>query len=370
MKTRLAITAAAALSVFSAAAGPFPDYNQGILSNDARIVGWATGWQDYIQPNPSSGGYCHNNNGQPDSITNAVLGAPTDFTMNGTTKHILALGHGSSITLTFDRPIPNGPGWDFAVFNNAFLSADPDLADRGGGTNYVFYNSGTNRVPVARGYNFVWCKPAFVDVSSDAIDWARFPVTYLNTDVLFQASVPDSPEHWLSQDVTMIDGLAGKAVLQYGTPFSLSALTNDPKVVDGLVDLNNIRYIRLTDVIGDGSTTDQHGNPIYSPYYDGTQLPALVAAPDSSTDGFCLRGVAILELPVPTISGVRMAQSNFLIDVSGLVSGQTYAVQTSTDLIADPWTNETSFVAGQSSMTLTNDVGNATKKFYRIGAIQ
>lgn len=370
LKKQLAFTTAAALTVFSAAAGQFPDYNQGVLSNDARIVGWATGWQDYIRPNPSSGGFCHNNSNQTDSINNAVLGAPTDFTMNGTTKHLLALGHGASITLTFGRSIPNRPGWNFAVFNNAFLSADPDLADRGGGTNYVYYQNGINLVAMARGYNFVWCKPAFVDASSDATNWARFPVTYLNTDVLFQPSVPESPDHWLSQDMTMIDGLAGKAVLQYGTPFSLSALTNDLKVVSGLVDLNNIRYIRLTDVIGDGSTTDQYGNPIYSPYYDGTQLPALVAAPDSGTDGFCLRGVAILEIPVPIISGVRMAQPNFLIDISGLVSNQTYTVQTSTNLITASWTNESSFVAGQTSMTLTDDVGNVTKKFYRIGTTQ
>ena len=367
MRKPFTLIAAVALPVFSATAGQFPDYNQGILSNDARIVSWATGWQDYVQPDTYSGGYCHNNGGQIDSVSNAVLGTPTDFTMNGTTKHVLALGHGSSITLTFGRSIPNGPGWNFAVFNNAFLDMSSALADRGGGTNYVHYNSGTNLVSVARGYNFVWCKPAFVDVSSDATNWARFPATYLNTDVLFQASVPDSPDHWLSQDVTMIDGLAGKAVLQYGTPFSLSTLTNHPNVTSGLVVLNNIRYIRLTDVIGDGSTTDQFGNVIYSPYYDGAQLPTLVAAPDSSTDGFCLRGVAILEIPVPTITGVRMAQTNFLIDVSGLASGVTYVVQTATNLLAASWTNQTSFVAGQALMTLTNDVGSATKKFYRIG---
>jgi hypothetical protein len=369
LKKQLAITAAATLTVFNAAAGPFPDYNQGILSNDARIVGWAAGWQDYIRPNPSSGGFCHNNSNQSDSIDNAILGAPTDFTMNGTTKHLLALGHGASITLTFGRSIPNRPGWDFAVYNNTFLSAAPDLIDRGGGTNFVYYNNGTNRVPVVRGYNFAWCKPAFVDVSSDATNWARFPVSYFNTDVLFQATVPDNPDHWLSQDMTMIDGLAGKVVLQYGTPFSLSALTNDPKVVSGFVNLDNIRYIRLTDVVGDGSTADQYGNPIYAPYYDGSQLPALVATPDSGTDGFCLRGVAILETPVPIILGVRMIPPNFLIDISGLVSGLTYSVQTSTEITAT-WTNETSFTAGQISMTFTDNVGNVAKKFYRVGALQ
>jgi hypothetical protein len=368
LKKLLAIAMATALCAASAAAGPFPDYNQGIQSNDVRIVGWATGWLNYIQPDPLSGGYCHNNAGLSDSISNAVLGAPTDFTQDGTTKHVLALGHDSSITVTFGGPIPNGLGWNFAVFENAFLDSSAALAGRGGGTNYVYYNSGTNLVPVARGYNFLWTKLAFVDVSSDDTNWARFPATYLNTDLLFQASVPDSPEHWLSQDPTMIDGLAGKTVLQYGTPFSLSVLTNNPNVLGGAVQLNNIRYIRFTDVIGDGSTTDQFGNAIYSPYYDGTQVPNLVAAPDSATDGFCLRGVATLVVPTPTITGVQLAQSQFLIGVSGLVSGQTYAVQSSTNLTAATWSNETNFAASRNSLTLTNNIGNATKKFYRIGA--
>jgi len=370
VKKQLAIIAAVTLGALNAAAGPFPDYNQGILSNDARIVGWATGWQDYIQPDPSSGGYTHNNSGQSDSINNAILGPPADFTMNGTTKHVLALGHASSITLTFGGPIPNHSGSNFAVFNNSFLDNSSALAGRGGGTNYVYYNSGTNLVPVARGFNFVWTKPAFVDASSDATNWARFPVTYLNTDVLFQSSVPDGPDHWLSQDATMMDGLAGKVISQYGTPFSLSILTNDPKVISGLVNLNNIRYIRLTDVIGDGSATDQYGNPIYSPYYDGTALPTLAPTPDSATDGFCLRGVAVLDVPIPTIGGVRMAQANFLIDVSGLISGLTYTVQISTNLVTGTWTNESTFAASGNSMTLTNNTGYVMQEFYRIGPAQ
>lgn len=368
MKKPLAIVMAVALSVVSAAAGPFPDYNQGIQSNDVRIVGWATGWLNYIQPDPNSGGYCHNSAGQSDSISNAILGPPTDFTMNGTTDHVLALGHGSSITVTFGGPIPNGSGWNFAVFENSFLDSSAALAGRGGGTNYVYFNSGTNLVPVARGDNFIWTKLAFVDVSSDDTNWARFPATYLNTDLLFQASVPDSPQHWLSQDATMINGLAGTTALQYGQPFSLSVLTNNPNVLSGAVNLNNIRYIRLTDVIGNGSTTDQFGNAIYSPYYDGTQLPSLVAAPDSATDGFCLRGVATLVVPLPAITSLQLAPNQFLIGVSALVSSQTYVVQSCTNLIAATWTNASNFTASGNSLTLTNTIGNATKAFYRIGA--
>ena len=40
-----------------------------------------------------------------------------------------------------------------------------------------------------------------------------------------------------------------------------------------------------------------------------------------------------------------MAQAGFLIGVSGLISSQTYAVQSSTNLIDRTWTNETNFAA-------------------------
>jgi hypothetical protein len=363
----LAIITAVALTATSAAAGPFPDYNQGIQSNDVRITGWATGWLNYIQPDPASGGYSHDNAGQSDSISNAVLGAPSNFTMDGTTEHVLALGHGASITVTFGGPIPYGPGGNFAVFENSFLDNSSALAGRGGGTNFVYFNSGTNLVPIARGNNFIWTKLAFVDVSSDDTNWARFPPTYFNTDLLFQASVPDSPQHWLSQDATMISGLAGATVLQYGQSFSLLVLTNNPNVLSGAVQLNNIRYIRFTDVIGDGSNLDQYGNPIYEPYYDGTQLPSLAAAPDASTDGFCLRGVATLVVPAPTVTSAQLMQNQFVIGVSGLVSSQTYAVQGTTNLVSAIWSNESSFAASGSSLILTNIIGTTIQKFYRIG---
>ena len=367
MKRFLAVVGAAAWGAFHAAAGPFADYNAGIHANDVRIVGWATGWQDYIRPNPASGGYCHDNSGNMSTIDNAILGAPTDFTLNGTTKHVLSLGRGASITLTFGRPVPNRSGPDFAVFENAFRSGSPYLTDRGGGTNWVYYESGTNLVPVVRGYNFLWCEPAFVDVSSDGTNWARFSVTYLNTDVLFQATVMDSPEHWTSQDPTMIDGLAGKHTIEYGTAFDLATLTNHPSVLNGQVDLDNIWYIRITDVIGDGSQLDQYGNPIYSPYYDGWELPDLVPAPDAATDGFDLRGVALLETPLPAVTGVWIERTNFVMAVTGLISNQAYVIQTSTNLAVQTWSNETIFVAGPSSQVLTNSTDGALRKFYRIG---
>jgi hypothetical protein len=50
-----------------------------------------------------------------------------------------------------------------------------------------------------------------------------------------------------------------------GDPFDLRWLAGDPDVEAGLVDLNRIRYVRLVDVIGDGSNLDGLGRPIYDP---------------------------------------------------------------------------------------------------------
>ena len=45
-----------------------------------------------------------------------------------TFRRVVSLGDGGSITLGFDSPITNGPGPDFAVFENGFLSGNSGLA--------------------------------------------------------------------------------------------------------------------------------------------------------------------------------------------------------------------------------------------------
>src|SRR5208337_4966202 len=62
------------------------------------------------------------------------------------TAYVISLGQGGTITLTFPQPITNGPGYDFAVFNNGFSTGGQE-----------------------------WVKPAFVEVSSDGVNFFRFP---------------------------------------------------------------------------------------------------------------------------------------------------------------------------------------------------
>ncbi|MFH0908422.1 MAG: hypothetical protein V1929_06650 [bacterium] len=271
-----ALAAGILLAGSAAVAGPFASESDGVSPTATVFRGWISGYLEFTQPNPSSGGYAHDDNGLFCAVSNAIVGRPGVFTLDGATRHVLSLGNGGSIKLTFDMPIWNGPGPDFAVFENAFR----DASDW----------TGTSREGSTSHYTFA--ELAFVDVASETSHWARFPVQCLNTGVL-HAFNNLSQDRFTSQDVTLLDRVAGKHRIEYGTPFDLSVLTNHPDVLAGQVDLNAIHYVRLTDVVGDGSTSDSVGRAILDPYYDhdlGFPNPAPVA----TTDGFDLRAVGVI----------------------------------------------------------------------------
>ena len=85
-----------------------------------------------------------------------------------------------------------------------------------------------------------------------------------------------------SGTAAQIGGLAGTYIVGYGTPFDLAALRNSPAVRDGTIDLTSIRYVRIVDIVGDGTTLDSFGRGIVDPISSGP------------TAGFDLDGVAVL----------------------------------------------------------------------------
>lgn len=128
---------------------------------------------------------------------------------------IVSLGDGGSATLTFNAPIINGSGADFAIFENSFSDSFLELA--------------------------------FVEVSSDGLNFFRFDAVSL-TDTIIQTG------SFGSTDATDIYNLAGKYRAQYGTPFDLDEL-------DGIagLDINNITHVKIIDVVGSL-------NPLYATY--------------------------------------------------------------------------------------------------------
>ena len=48
----------------------------------------------------------------------------------------------------------------------------------------------------------------------------------------------------------------------FGTPFNLDDLSSNPLVIGGQINLNNIQFVKLVDIPGNGSFLDSQGHPI------------------------------------------------------------------------------------------------------------
>jgi hypothetical protein len=159
--------------------------------------------------------------GDPADIPGVASGIPTDA---------VSLGDGGSVTVKFPEPIYDGPDFDFAVFENGISSGTPAL---------------------------IYMELGFVEVSSDGIQFARFDS--LTSRITPVAGLEEA-------DPDDYDNLAGNRIAGTGTEFDLFELANHPLVLSGDVDLDAIEYIRIEDVIGDDSTSDSMGSPIYDPF--------------------------------------------------------------------------------------------------------
>lgn len=139
---------------------------------------------------------------------------------------IVSLGDGGSAVCSFSNPIANGPGFDFAVFENGFDDTFLELA--------------------------------FVEVSSDGINFVRFPAHSLTDTVTQTAGFGPT-------DATRINNLAGKYRGGYGTPFDLSELAGAPNL-----NVNAITHVKIVDVVGSlnkqFATYDSYGRKVNDPW--------------------------------------------------------------------------------------------------------
>lgn len=207
-----------------------------IHCDDSRIIEWATscqiirGLQNIINPQGNYASY---------GIESDAIGKVED----GNTMDVVSLGDSGIAILTFQTPIINGEGYDFVVFENSL--------------------------------NDVFLELAFVEVSSDGVHYFRFPSTS-NTPNDVQVGTNGSV------DATLINNLAGKYRVGWGTPFDLDELEDDENL-----DKNNIQYIKIIDVVGTidpfHATYDAHGNIVNDPY-----------PTNFASGGFDLSGVGVI----------------------------------------------------------------------------
>lgn len=190
---------------------------------------------------------------------------------------VVSLGDGGVAILEFDPPIANGDSWDFAVFENSL--------------------------------NDVFLELAFVELSSDGVNYFRFPAVSLTQSEVQIAGFGEI-------DATKINNLAGKYRVNFGTPFDLDDLDDNP-----LLDKNSVKFVKIIDVIGSidpqFATYDSQGNIVNDPF----------PTPFHSS-GFDLDAVGVINNSLNTnISGDKISHINIypnpvgnVLNISGLPS--------------------------------------------------
>ena len=209
--------------------------------DSSAVIAWATGCEvvrgpvDIVDPDGPKVRY---------GSASAAIG-PASLS----TQSAVSLGDGGYAVLTFDSPIRNNPGPDFAVFENSFNDSFLELA--------------------------------FVEVSTDGVRYVRFPavsLTPVDNQIISTGFV----------DPTNINNLAGKYRVGYGTPFDLEELRDSLDI-----NIDSILYVRVVDVIGTVNpiyaTHDAQGHIVNDPYPTNDTIWA--------SGGFDLTGVAVLRVP-------------------------------------------------------------------------
>ncbi len=183
------------------------------------------------------------------SLGYANVGDSTDVLGKPGTNGIASLGDGGSAVVKFNGVLFDGPGYDFAVFENSFSDTYLELA--------------------------------FVEVSSDGVNFFRFGAVSLTQDTVQVGSFD-------TLETSYIHNLAGKFRLNYGTPFDLSELSG----ISGL-NIDSITHIKIIDVVGSinnaYATYDSQNNKVNDPWN----------TPFGSS-GFDLDAVAAINIKFPT----------------------------------------------------------------------
>jgi hypothetical protein len=214
-----------------------------IFADSSVFVGWATGCtvhRGYINISDTTLTYFGDNKANYGADTSALGKADNSP---------VSLGDGGFAIVTFDKPITNGPGFDFAVFENGLTDTFLELA--------------------------------FVEVSSDGINFFRFP-SVSNTQTTKQVTT------FGTLDATKIDDLAGKYRVLFGTPFDLEQLSG----ISGL-DINRVTHIKIIDVVG-------CIEPLYATYDSKENIINDPWPTPFNTGGFDLDAVGVLHFTYST----------------------------------------------------------------------
>ena len=250
----LSLVARLCLAQFAPAAGQ--PGSTALRADSSCFVNWAT--------------QCHVQRGlkqinQPDSGY-ASIGTDQSAVGPASTNGVVSLGDGGIATLTFNPPIADEKGFDFAVFENTFLDSFLELA--------------------------------FVEVSTDSQSWARFP-----NESLSQTQTQTGAFGFTQP--TKVHNLAGKYRHPYGTPFDLQDLA-----MMSNIRINEIHYVRIVDVVGS----------IDTPYASRDSKNRIINDPwptPFASSGFDLDAVGVIhQAPWSNLNPIHSTQAPLLFNSS------------------------------------------------------
>jgi hypothetical protein len=226
-----------------------------IYRDSSIIKGWASicnvnrGWQNYLDT----------------SLGKATVGSEFYGTLKADGS-IISLGDSGIAILQFDNPISDKEGPDFCVFENGFTLGNSQSDSH--------------------------MELAFVEVSSDGIHYVRFPASsYIDTTIQLG--------NFDGSNASLVNGLAGKYISGYGTPFDLNifaALSS--------INIGKITHVKLIDVVGNKDAQyparDKNGRKIIDPW----PTPFAASGFDLDAVGVInqLYGTAVLEKGETAIS--------------------------------------------------------------------
>lgn len=198
-----------------------------IPANSTLFKSWATGTtvvRGLQQINGSQTAY-------------ASTGDPAN-SIGSSNGSIVCLGDGGTATLTFVKPITNDSGFDFAVFENGFMSNQTGKA---------------------------FLELAFVEISSDGVNFFRFPAHNQYPSNYVQNAPDVGGSGYASMDATYLNNFAGKYISGFGTPFDISDIPDNP-----LLNKAQITHVKIIDVVGTNiegfRTFDSFGNVAIDPF--------------------------------------------------------------------------------------------------------
>ena len=198
------------------------------------------------------------------------------------TNGVVSLGDGGSAICTFQYPIKNGIGNDFAVFENSFDDTFLELA--------------------------------FVEVSSDGINFVRFPSHSL-TDTTLQTNT------FGTTDATKINNLAGKYRGSYGAPFDLQELAGNTNL-----NINAITHVKIIDVVGSVNKQyakrDSYNNMINDPW--PTPFP---------NGGFDLDAIGVIHQNTSVALKENDLDEKLSLYPNPIKKGETILLSTSKDIL-------------------------------------